>query len=695
MTRHRARVRNLSSICLFLIAVAGVVALQVAAQSPPTSATDPSGTLARTVGPFIQKNCQACHNTGLPSGSVDLQQLLATPNSLAERHDTWEDAAYQIRSGRMPPQGAPKPSKVELDAALEAISLAVAANPRGMAPPVTTPALAPATGDWLTFGYDPERTGWARGETKISKTSAPQLHLLWTLQTDTAPNPVNRYSTLTDPVVAANVPTRDGPKKLVFVGSHDNTIYAIDADKGTLVWKRGYPNTAKPPLAASGNCPNNMNATPVIDRQTGILYFLPNDGKLRGVSISDGEDRFPATSIVPPFSRNFSLNLVDGRIFTSTTRGCANAISEVVGIDVSGSEHQVTHFYTSTGKGAGPWGRGGIVKTPFGWLAQTADGAYDPGSGRWGSSIVGLTKDGRLTDSFTPPDQEALDARDFDLGSSSPVVFPYGDRTLVATSAKEGKIYLLDAKNLGGKDHRTALYTSPRWSNDAMLFGYNGMWSVITTYVDAEGKRWLLAPFYGPAAKDSVGLFKKAHGPTVNGQLMAFTVEGTGARPTLQPQWVSADLDLPGVAVVANGVILILANGDRGSTLIPGGGRGGRGGPGGPGGRGAGGRGGPPRILPLSEVNPAEPGFERDAAWRAAQLRPFEEGGQKPGARYSGGRDTTHAVLYALDPATGDEIYSTGDAMDSWNHYGGLALSGGSIFISTWHAKVFAFGLGN
>jgi hypothetical protein len=72
-----------------------------------------------------------------------------------------------------------------------------------------------------------------------------------------------------------------------------------------------------------------MNATPVIDKQNGILYFLPTDGKLRGVSISDGEDRFPATSIVPPFTRNFSLNLVDGVIYTGTTRGCQNATSQI------------------------------------------------------------------------------------------------------------------------------------------------------------------------------------------------------------------------------------------------------------------------------------------------------------------------------------------------------------------------------
>ena len=135
----------------------------------------------------------------------------------------------------------------------------------------------------------------------------------------------------------------------------------------------------------------------------------------------------------------------------------------------------------------------------------------------------------------------------------------------------------------------------------------------MTTYVDSKGKRWLLAPFYGPTAQAAVGLFAKSHGPTVNGELMAFTVEGPAAHPTLQPQWISADLDLPGVAVVANDVIRILANGDRGATLVqrarrPPGAGGPAGGPrpGGPGGTR------PAPTLPLAEVNPAEPGFERD-----------------------------------------------------------------------------------
>jgi len=528
------------------------------------------------------------------------------------------------------------------------------------------------------------------------------------------------------------------------VASHDNTVYAIDADKGTVIWKRSYPNTATPAVPATGMCPNNLNATPVIDKSSGILYFLPNDGKLRGVSITDGEDKFPATKLVPPFTRNFSLNLVDGVIYTGNTRGCQNAASSVVAIDVADPDHPVSRFFTSHGKGSGPWGRAGMAKTPFGVVTMTADGAYDPPSGRWGDSVLELDRNNAVVDSFTPANEQYVNAKDLDLGSSSPIVFPFDDRTLVAGTAKEGVIYLMDAKNLGGKDHRTPLYTSPRWSNDDVRFGLNGMWSVMSTWVDPQGKRWLFAPYYGPPAKDTVGMFKKDHGPSVNGQLMAFTVEGTGAKPTLVPQWVSADLDLPGVAVVVNGVVLVVSSGDRASNTFEGGGRGGGrggsggfggpnaggpggrgggpGGPGGPGGAGPGGggagrgnaaaadadgggnipqapaggrggRGGGGRGVNVQEAS--IPGSERDAEWHASQGSGAGSlfGGQQGGTRYHGGRDTNHTILYALDAATGDELYSSGDIVDSWSHYGEVSVSDGVAYLSTYDGRVFAFGV--
>jgi hypothetical protein len=180
--------------------------------------------------------------------------------------------------------------------------------------------------------------------------------------------------------------------------------------------------------------------------------------------------------------------------------------------------------------------------------------------------------------------------------------------------------------------------------------------------------------------------------------------------PALEPVWMSADMDLPGVAVAANGLIYIIASGDRGATLINRGGgpgataqAGGRGddeeGPGpagggrgaGVGGRGAGaGRGGGGGGIPL---NPSMPGYEKDAQWLADQRRPFDQGGQQGGARFSGGNDSLNAVLQVLDPATGNVLYSSGNTIDSWNHYGGIALSDGRIYMSSYDARVYAIGL--
>src|SRR5258706_11112373 len=106
-----------------LLAIAGGVALHLTAQTP-------SAEFARAVRPFILKNCQSCHNTNLPSGSVDLQQMLAAPSSFAEQHDSWRKVAYVLRSGQMPPKTATQPSKADRDAALELISRAVAASPK-------------------------------------------------------------------------------------------------------------------------------------------------------------------------------------------------------------------------------------------------------------------------------------------------------------------------------------------------------------------------------------------------------------------------------------------------------------------------------------------------------------------------------------------------------------------------------------
>jgi hypothetical protein len=73
---------------LVLLTGIGAGVFRLVAQAPPAASTGgPSSSLSQSVRPFLERNCIACHNTGMPSGQVDMQKLLASTTSLLD--DSW------------------------------------------------------------------------------------------------------------------------------------------------------------------------------------------------------------------------------------------------------------------------------------------------------------------------------------------------------------------------------------------------------------------------------------------------------------------------------------------------------------------------------------------------------------------------------------------------------------------------------
>ena len=75
---------------LVLLTGVGAGVLKLVAQAPPAVGDGwPGSSLSQSVRPFLERNCIGCHNTGLPSGQVDMQKLLASTTSLLDDRDTW------------------------------------------------------------------------------------------------------------------------------------------------------------------------------------------------------------------------------------------------------------------------------------------------------------------------------------------------------------------------------------------------------------------------------------------------------------------------------------------------------------------------------------------------------------------------------------------------------------------------------
>jgi outer membrane protein assembly factor BamB len=513
--------------------------------------------------------------------------------------------------------------------------------------------------EWLTWGGDAERSGWSRAETSLTKSNIKNLELKWKTQIDKAvPIEIESgASVLTAPLVVEGVRTPQGSRSLVVTLAASNTIAALDPNSGKIVWQRHLDNVVQPANLATWLCTNTSTATPVIDKAKGILYLLSADGRLHSLALGTGQDELPPVEFVAPFSRNWSLNLVDGVLYTTVGRGCGNAPTpapsvpaHMIAMDLNDPMRPISRFMTSTARPSGAWSRAGMAWAGNSMLVQTADGVWNPSANLWGETLLRLSpRSLQLMDYFTPPNVNDLNAKDLDYGSGGVVAFNDGNRQLVVSGGKEGTIYLLDGASLGGQNHQTPLF-SLKIGNDAMLYASNGMWGAPATALDTRNQRWIYVPMWGPPSKDAA--FKRVNGDAHDGSIMALQLSTTGGTPSLIPMWISRNFSVPDSPIVANGMVFATSTGEN--TIQ---------------------RHNDPRYAELY----LKPG---QTPPQVVPLTPEERGQQ-----------VTRTILYALDAETGQELYSSKDLIDDWTHLSSVTLANGKIYVTTRQSYVYAFGL--
>ncbi len=496
--------------------------------------------------------------------------------------------------------------------------------------------------DWPTFGHDPQRSGWASEEKSITPENVQGLELKWKTKVENEPRSL---TALTAPVVASGVTSMKGEKTLVYVAGSANHFFALDASDGSVVWSRTFESHVLPKDEGMWLCPNGINATPTIDRSANTIYEIAVDGRLFGMELGTGDITFGPVQFVPAYSKNWSLNLFGGVIYTTLSQGCAGAQSGIYSMDVRNPMQPVKNdLFVAKQFGAGIWGRGGAVVGKNGRIyASAGDGNLNPSGHEYGSAVIGVGP-GKLdvADYFTPPDFREVNVFDLDLAAASPAWFSDGKRNLVAAGGKEGTIYLLDADSLGGPNHQTGLYTA-RLTNDQQSYEGEGIWGGFSAWQDNTGQSWVYAPTWGPVSKD-LPKFPATSGEITHGSVMAFKVIPNQAtqEPTLAPAWISRDMDVPEPVAIANGVVFVVSTGEK-----------------------------------REQTEGAKVIYKKHRLLTDAERA----------------ASTHHAILYALDATSGKVLYDSGNNITTWVHFSGLAVNEGRVYAVDHDSQIYCFGL--
>ncbi len=496
--------------------------------------------------------------------------------------------------------------------------------------------------DWLTDGGDIERTGWQKNETILSPTSVKNMKLLWKTKLDNEPRQMHN---LLPVLIASNVKTTSGPKQIVLVTGVSDNLYALDADTGAQLWKLHFESTWTPPATGGRGagilCPGGITATPVIGpgKAAGeyIVYAAAWDGRLHRIDLATGKEIEKPAKFMPPNGKPYALNLRNNVIYTHTAQGCGGNPNMVYIYDLA------TNKVGAWGPaGGGMWGRTGPAIDSNGVMyTGTGDGPWNPENGVYGNGIIGVrqnpeTKAAELVDYYGPSNAEWLFKRDLDM-QVTPAIFKYKGKELMIDSGKECVMYLMEIGNIGGDDHRTPLYRTPLYCNEEVNFASAGVWGSLATWEDAKGTRWALSPFWGP--KHSKFKAPIENGVVKKGGVVAFKVtDDKNGKPRLTPAWISRDMDRGEPPVIANGVVFAYGSGE--------------------------------------DTDQAR--FDIGLAYNRAEYRI---------------KGSTKAVLYALDGQTGKELWNSGDAIASWNHWGGLSVANGKVYISTFDGYQYCFGI--
>lgn len=343
-----------------------------------------------------------------------------------------------------------------------------------------------------TYHYDNYRTGWNSNETTLTPTNvnSSTFGLLKSVplndQVDAQP--------LYMPAVNITAGQFPGTHDVVYVATESNTVYAVDAESGTVLLNPNFGRPIRYPLGCGNNGPNvGVNSTPVIDPTTNTLYvmvYTTLNGSpayyLHALDLGSLTDKVApqlvAASHTLSNGSTFNFNatyqrqrpgllLANGNVYAGFGSFCdfnanlsrgwllgwqTGALTPLAANQLNDTQAtSPDSFFLSSiwmsgfGLAADDSGNILVVTGNSDYSGTTYDGVTN-----LQESVLKISPDLSLVlDLFTPSNWSGLDQGDEDFGSGGVMVLPDQQGTyphLAVATGKYGTMYFMNEDNLGG-----------------------------------------------------------------------------------------------------------------------------------------------------------------------------------------------------------------------------------------------------
>jgi len=520
---------------------------------------------------------------------------------------------------------------------------------------------------WTTVGGDAQRTSSVRTDPKISLASmqAPGFQFLWKRKLDA--------ERLTQPLLLPNIIAYKGFKALAFVASASGHVYSLDYDLNRMFWEQKLATSASRPAACSSGLPVLTRTTPLTAAagrgaggNRGAAAGGPGAGAPgaaagRGAAAdAPGRAGAPPAGTAPPAAGAGGFGggqggrgrgpagpqIANGRgggdnVFAISTGGMVHVMNPQIGTD----QIPPVKFLPPNANVAGSV----LIDTTL--YATTTGNCSGVANGVWS---VDLASDAKTAMSY--------DTKGAPIAGVAPPAFGTDGTIFIATGSGKTEmanaVISLDSKTLSQKDWFST--TTPFTSNP-VVFQYKG--KDLVTAANKDGRLYVL---------DSASLGGADHKTPLHrsSQISATTDDTTGVATWLDAagtRWivttssgpVHGDTKVPmanGAVTAGTLVAFTVVDQNDAPTLQP-------------------------QWTSRDLASPVTPVIVNGVVFALAS-------GEAKGR----GR-ATPAVLYALDAATGKELWASGTTITAPVRGVGPSAGDSQVYVAASDGTLYAFGM--